>query len=226
MIPSERAVSAMKINEAEQRVGISRRNIRFYEKEGLLAPGRDSSNGYRSYTEEDVNVLLQIKLLRKLDLPLEEIRALQQGLLTVPDVMARHVIQLERRRGDLETTIALCRELEQEKPPLSALDAAHWLSVVEEREKEGTRFVNVKKKDAHAKYAGAVIAALVMAALMGGIVALFIWAYATDPANSPPMGIVILLAAIPMTVIIGVFIALWQRIKQIKGGEEDAASQY
>ena len=58
----------MKINEVEQLVGITRRNIRFYEKEGLLAPGRDSSNGYRSYTDEDVETLNRIKLLRKLDL--------------------------------------------------------------------------------------------------------------------------------------------------------------
>ena len=216
----------MKINEVEQLVGITRRNIRFYEKEGLLAPGRDSSNGYRSYTDEDAETLNRIKLLRKLDLPLEEIRALQQGLLTVPDVMARHVIQLERRRTDLETTIALCRELEQEKPPLSALDAAHWLSVVEEREKEGTRFVNVKKKDAHAKYAGAVIAALVMVALMAGLIALFVWAFTVDPADAPPLPLLIFILALPSAVIVGVFIALIQRFKQIKGGEEDAAAQY
>ena len=216
----------MKINEAEQMVGISRRNIRFYEKEGLLAPGRDSANGYRSYTEEDVKVLLQIKLLRKLDLPLEEIRALQEGRLTVPDAMARHVIQLERRQTDLETVIDLCRALQKEPLPLAGLDAAHWLSVVEEREKEGTSFVNVKKRDTHAKFAGAVIAAVVMALLMGGLIATFLWAAVTDPAAAPPLGILILILALPAAVIIGVFIALIQRIKQIKGGEEDAASQY
>ena len=34
------------------------------------------------------------------------------------------------------------------------------------------------------------------------------------------------LLAIPGVVIIGVLLALWQRIKQIRGGEEDAASKY
>ena len=43
MIPSERAVNAMKINEAEQRVGISRRNIRFYEKEGFQPDGAEKT---------------------------------------------------------------------------------------------------------------------------------------------------------------------------------------
>ena len=73
----------MKINEVEQLVGISKRNIRFYEKEGLLSPGRNADNGYRDYGEEDVETLRKIKLLRKLDVPLEEIRRMQQGELTL-----------------------------------------------------------------------------------------------------------------------------------------------
>ena len=48
----------MKINEVEQLVGVTKRNIRFYEKEGLLSPGR-TDNGYRDYGEEDVEALLQ-----------------------------------------------------------------------------------------------------------------------------------------------------------------------
>ena len=75
----------MKINEVEAQVGIAKRNIRFYEKEGLLTPARNSENGYRDYGEEDVRTLEKIKLLRKLDVPLEEIRRLQQGLLTLDE---------------------------------------------------------------------------------------------------------------------------------------------
>ena len=59
----------MKINEVEQLVGVTKRNIRFYEKEGLLSPGR-TDNGYRDYGEADVEALRKIKLLRKLDVPL------------------------------------------------------------------------------------------------------------------------------------------------------------
>ena len=33
----------MKINEAEQLLGITKANIRFYEKEGLLTPSRNES---------------------------------------------------------------------------------------------------------------------------------------------------------------------------------------
>ena len=43
----------MKINEVEKATGIRDANIRFYEKEGLISPSRNS-NGYREYSESDV----------------------------------------------------------------------------------------------------------------------------------------------------------------------------
>ncbi len=44
----------MKIKEVEQMVGITKKNIRFYEEQGLLSPKRDKENGYREYDEADV----------------------------------------------------------------------------------------------------------------------------------------------------------------------------
>ena len=38
----------MKINEVEALVGITKKNIRFYEAQGLLSPRRNSQNGYRA----------------------------------------------------------------------------------------------------------------------------------------------------------------------------------
>ena len=60
----------MKINEVEALVGITRKNIRFYEAEGLLCPRRNSQNGYRDYGNAEVEALRRIKLLRKLGVPL------------------------------------------------------------------------------------------------------------------------------------------------------------
>lgn len=73
----------MKINEVEALVGITKKNIRFYEEQGLLKPGRNSQNGYREYGEPEVELLRQIKLLRKLGVPLEEIRQMQTGSRTL-----------------------------------------------------------------------------------------------------------------------------------------------
>ncbi len=216
----------MKINEVEQLVGITKRNIRFYEKEGLLSPGRNSENGYRNYDEADVALLKKIKLLRKLDLPLEEIRTLQTGGLTLPDVMRRHTIQLERTRENLATMQRLCGALAESGAQLGSLDADLYLTQMEQMEQEGTRFVNIRKNDTLTRYVAPTVAALAFTALMAGLIALMVWAYVVDPADAPPLGLMIFLIALPGVLILGVLLALIQRIKQIKGGEEDAASQY
>ena len=83
----------MKINEVEAAVGVTKKNIRFYEEEGLITPGREPGNGYRSYSQTDVERLRRIKLLRKLDVPLAEIREMLEGQSTLAEGMNR---QLER----------------------------------------------------------------------------------------------------------------------------------
>lgn len=55
----------MNIKEIEQRTGLSRANIRYYEDEGLLHPPR-RENGYRDYGPEELDALLRIRLLRRL----------------------------------------------------------------------------------------------------------------------------------------------------------------
>ena len=71
---TEIGVKAVKINEVERKAGITKKNIRFYEEQGLISPRRNSENGYREYGDEEVHVLRRIKLLRKLGIPIEEIR--------------------------------------------------------------------------------------------------------------------------------------------------------
>ena len=88
----------MKINEVERLIGITKKNIRFYEEQGLLTPNRNKENGYRDYNEDDIRTLEQIKLLRKLGLPLDEIRMMQAGRSTIADSMRRHLVTLEREK--------------------------------------------------------------------------------------------------------------------------------
>ena len=55
----------MTSKEIELRSGVPRANIRYYEAEGLLSPQR-AKNGYREYSEIDMEKLEKIKLLRRL----------------------------------------------------------------------------------------------------------------------------------------------------------------
>ena len=44
----------MTIKEMEDKTGLNRSSIRFYEKEGLISPDRNKKNGYREYTNQDM----------------------------------------------------------------------------------------------------------------------------------------------------------------------------
>ena len=68
----------MKIKQVEELVGITRKNIRFYEEQGLLQVER-AENGYREYGLKDVDRLLEIRLLRKLSIPIEDMRQMFDG---------------------------------------------------------------------------------------------------------------------------------------------------
>ena len=43
----EEGRAGVKINQAEELAGITRKNIRFYEEHGLIKPGRNPENSYR-----------------------------------------------------------------------------------------------------------------------------------------------------------------------------------
>ena len=98
----------MKINEVEAAVGVTKKNIRFYEEEGLISPRREPGNGYRSYSEADVERLRRIKLLRKLDVPLAEIRQMLEGECTLAEGMTRQLERLHTRRTDLDEAVNFC----------------------------------------------------------------------------------------------------------------------
>ena len=216
----------MKINEVEAQVGITKKNIRFYEEQGLLSPRRDSSNGYRDYGEAEVAVLRQIKLMRKLGVPLEEIRRMQAGG-TVADGMRRHLVTLERDRKSLEQSIQLCQSLKDREERLEALDAAALLEEMERLEQAGATFQDRQKGDLKpVRYAGAVVMALLTTALMAALIVLMVWGFTVDPTDAPPLALLVVLVAIPAVIILGVLLALFQRIKEIQKGEEDDAKNY
>ena len=218
--------AAVKINEVEALAGITKKNIRFYEDQGLLCPRRNAENGYRDYGEEDVKVLLRIRLLRKLGLPIEEIRQMLQGVQTVGDGMRRHMVSLEREKRNLEQSIDLCRELQTLDIPLTSLDAQGLLERMERMEQDGTAFRNRQVQDVRVQYTAPVIVTVIMVALMTALSALMLWAYMKDPGNAPPLPLLICLIGLLAAVGIGAVLALMQRIRESQKGEMDDARHY
>lgn len=68
----------MQLNEVSEQVHLTKRAIKFYEEKGLLQVEK-SPNGYRNYTDENVQTLKEISLYRKLGISLSDIRDLLSG---------------------------------------------------------------------------------------------------------------------------------------------------
>ena len=210
----------------EALVGITKKNIRFYEAEGLLMPRRNSENGYRDYGEAEVAVLRRIKLLRKLGVPLEEIRQMQSGTHTVGDGMRRHLVSLERERGNLDQAIRLCGRLTDRQERLCDLDAGAVLAEMDTLEQTGTTFQNKQKRDVRIRYVAPVVITTLMVLLMGALVGLILWLIALSAADAPPAFMLAVIALFPLVIIGGVVLALVQRIREIGKGEIDDAKNY
>lgn len=111
----------MTIKEMEEKTGISRSNIRFYETEGLICPNR-RENGYRDYSEEDAEVLMKVKLLRSMEVPLDHVKAVAFGEKRLNDVLNELEAELDRRQAHQERARLLLRQLRQSGIEFDSLD--------------------------------------------------------------------------------------------------------
>lgn len=101
----------MNIKEAEALSGVSRRNIRFYEQKGLLKPVRNRDNDYREYSEADVETLKLIRVLRMVDMPIEQIRNVVKEEIPLTVAVSAHRNKLKTKMKELETALRFCEEL-------------------------------------------------------------------------------------------------------------------
>lgn len=120
----------MTIKEIEEKSGMTRANIRFYENEGLIHPTR-RENGYRDYSEGELAELKKIKLLRALDLPLEEIRKAKEGQLPLEELLAEQLPRLRAEEARLENAGTVCDEMRRNGVEYETLDAQRYLDTLE-----------------------------------------------------------------------------------------------
>lgn len=89
-------------------------------------------------------------------------------------------------------------------------------------EETGTKFKNVSD-DTIRKKRGSILAAVVFILLMFALTGILVWAYTQDPIPNLLFGLLLL---VPIVTVCAIIVALIQRIKELEGGEEDAASKY
>ncbi|MCX0275712.1 MerR family transcriptional regulator [Nocardia zapadnayensis] len=99
----------MRIGELSRRTGASRRLLRYYEEQGLIAAQR-CANGYRSYDERFVDRVLQIRGLLDAGLPTRIIKQILPCLDTprsiyFPDATPEMLATLEGERDRMNERI-------------------------------------------------------------------------------------------------------------------------
>lgn len=127
----------MKINEVEKLLGVTKANLRFYEKEGLLDPAR-TEKGYRDYSEEDIARLKQIIILRKLGIPVQQIANILDGALPLQEAIDQNILNLQEELKKLTGSLSLCRQLKDEQ--VETLDADRYWDMLREKEEQGYAF--------------------------------------------------------------------------------------
>ena len=105
----------MTIKDVEERTGLSRSNIRFYEKEKLIEPLRNESNGYRDYSENDVENIKKIAYLRTLGISIEDIRSIISEKVTLQEMLEKQKEVLKNQITDLNKAKLMCEKMLDEE---------------------------------------------------------------------------------------------------------------
>jgi len=111
----------MKIKEVMDITGLTRKAIKYYEQEELITPAINSDNNYREYSKEDVNMLMQISLLRQLNFPIKDIRDVLSSPEKFKPILNEQLVKInenielmQMNKSLIETILQIDKELSME----------------------------------------------------------------------------------------------------------------
>ena len=214
----------MFINEVCHIVGLSRKSIRYYEENGLLSPKRNTENDYRMYTEEDIRKLKIIKFLRELDVPIRELKMLNEGTLTLQECMESRIYKIKEQEEKYLKVKEMCMEIEESNDTFSNIDITQYFQSMNTLNKEGFTMRDVRTSK-RKKITGAVLSSLIFGSFFIFLVSIITYFQVTEADKIPWLVYAFLMFLFGFP-IVGIIVNLVNRIKEIHGGEEDEASKY
>lgn len=123
----------MTIKEVEERTSLSRSNVRFYEKEKLIEPSRNEKNGYRDYSDNDVENIKKIAYLRTLGISIEDIRRIMSEKVTLQEMVKKQNEVLKNQMIDLDKARFMCEKmLEEESISYEKLQVEQYVTELED----------------------------------------------------------------------------------------------
>jgi len=100
----------MTIREASARTNLPSSTLRYYERIGLIKEIRRDENGYRQFSERDIDWIEFVKCMQKTGMPLDDLRQFAdlhrqrtdlQGRL---DIIRAHLTRVETQQAELADT--------------------------------------------------------------------------------------------------------------------------
>lgn len=98
------------IDQAATITGVSKHTLRYYEREGLIAPVAKGANGHRRYSDDDLGWVRFLQLLRATGMPIREMKEFVQLTQAGDHTIADRVTVLAHYRKALVARMAQDRE--------------------------------------------------------------------------------------------------------------------
>lgn len=100
----------MRINDVEKITGLTAKAIRLYEGKGLITVARDG-NGYRNYSDKNVEDLKTVRLLRSVGASLTDIKLLLFGVIDIGELMEKRKAEILKESGSNSERYRLCLDI-------------------------------------------------------------------------------------------------------------------
>lgn len=214
----------MLINEVESKTGLSKKSIRYYEEVGLITPKRVGTNDYRTYTDNDITILQKIKFLRELDVSIHDLKKLANNELSLKECMNDRIVKIENYEKNYKLIKQMCQEISTSNLDYKNLNIDKYFTSMNILRHEGF-IMNTTKKDHSKKIMGAITSSIIFIAFFTFLISMITYFQLTE-SDKMPIIIYIFFIGVLTIPMISIIINLIQRIKEIKGGEEDEASKY
>ncbi len=99
----------MNISKVSKLTGVTAKTIRYYESINLMPEPARAPNGYRDYSDKDIDILKFIQSARKMGFPLKDVGNLlelwqdkNRASRDVRDLAKRHIEEVENRIQELQ----------------------------------------------------------------------------------------------------------------------------
>ncbi|MGF0096675.1 MerR family transcriptional regulator [Peptoniphilus sp. SGI.035] len=112
-------------SEVQNRTGLTRKAIEYYEEKGLINPKR-LENGYRDYSDQDIEILKEISLFSKVGLSVAEIKEIlhsQDSSLATILRNKEYELDIEKKKRDVLKLIINGEEQDTISKELDLLEA-------------------------------------------------------------------------------------------------------